>query len=482
MKTEIKETVKHSDTGNTDRNAAEISKDGIITRYLNKLSLLIYRKIVRKKQMPGAENVRICLSALYDTKNLKEIEENYYVNKISVILLVLIAGGFLALMLHFSTISDTSVEEGNLVKRRTPGEGEQKIELIAKSQEGELLGNFDLIIDEKRFSRQVAQELFDAATKKLEDVILGDNTSLDKVTTDLNLVKELEGYPFEISWQTGDYELIAYDGTLVAKDIPKEGIACSVTATYKYDGESWQQVIDVNIFPRDLTPKERAKEAIEKLINRADLDSKYDDAISLPQAYDGRGITWSEKKEDNSLILLVLMWIAGFACFSLKDKELGKKAQLRREELLMDYPQLVSQLVLYLGAGMTVRNIFFKLADEYVQKREGGMKPRYMQEELLRMVRALRAGQSETKAYEEFAQRCQGQEYTRLCTLLTQNLRKGNGEILCLMQEESKKAFNNRMDTVRKQGEEAGTKLLLPMILMLLIVMVVIMIPAYLTF
>ena len=63
----------------------------------------------------------------------------------------------------------------------------------------------------------------------------------------------------------------------------------------------------------------------------------------------------------------------------------------------MDYPQLVSQLVLYLGAGMTVRNIFFKLADEYVQKREGGMKPRYMQEELLRMVRALRAGQSETK-------------------------------------------------------------------------------------
>ena len=50
------------------------------------------------------------------------------------------------------------------------------------------------------------------------------------------------------------------------------------------------------------------------------------------------------------------------------------------------------------------------------------------------------------------------------------------------MQEESKKAFNNRMDTVRKQGEEAGTKLLLPMILMLLIVMVVIMIPAYMTF
>ena len=105
-----------------------------------------------------------------------------------------------------------------------------------------------------------------------------------------------------------------------------------------------------------------------------------------------------------------------------------------------------------------------------------------MYEELLKTTRQLQAGQSEVKAYEAFGLRCQGQEYTRLCTLLSQNLRKGNGEILKLLQEESSKAFNDRMDTVRKLGEEAGTKLLLPMILMLLIVMVVIMIPAYLTF
>lgn len=457
-------------------------QDDFFTRKLNKLSLLIYRKFIRKRQLPGAENVRACLLALYDTRNLKEIEENYYVNKISVVLLVLMAGGFLSLMLHFSTIHDTSVEEGNAVRRGNPGDGEQKIELIAQTGEGEMLGNFDLTIDEQRYSKQEAQALFEKASGELEQVILGDNTGLDKVTTNLNLVKELEGYPFEISWQADDYELIAYDGTIAVKDIPKEGVSSFVTATYKYDEMTWQQVINVTLVPRNLTEEEKARENIERLIKKADLDSRYDEEITLPGAYDGNEITWSEKKDDNSLILLVLMWIAGFACFLLKDKELGEKARKRREELLMDYPQLVSQLVLYLGAGMTVRNIFSRLADEYVQKRESGVPPRYMQEELLRMVRALRAGQSEAKAYEEFGQRCQGQEYTRLCTLLSQNLRKGNGEILCLLQEESKKAFNSRMDAVRKQGEEAGTKLLLPMVLMLLIVMVVIMIPAYMTF
>ena len=66
--------------------------------------------------------------------------------------------------------------------------------------------------------------------------------------------------------------------------------------------------------------------------------------------------------------------------------------------------------------------------------------------------------------------------------MLSQNLRRGNSELLALLQEESKKAFDERMDKARKAGEEAGTKLLLPMILMLVIVMVVIMIPAYMAF
>ena len=39
-----------------------------------------------------------------------------------------------------------------------------------------------------------------------------------------------------------------------------------------------------------------------------------------------------------------------------------------------------------------------------------------------------------------------------------------------------------RKDTARKLGEEAGTKLLVPMIMMLIVVMMMITIPAYLGF
>jgi hypothetical protein len=50
------------------------------------------------------------------------------------------------------------------------------------------------------------------------------------------------------------------------------------------------------------------------------------------------------------------------------------------------------------------------------------------------------------------------------------------------MMSESRNAFEERKQTARKQGEEAGTKLLLPMMLMMGIVLVIIILPAYFSF
>ena len=182
------------------------------------------------------------------------------------------------------------------------------------------------------------------------------------------------------------------------------------------------------------------------------------------------------------MLLLMLTLIGSAAAYVRKDKELKKDMEERGQQMLGDYPQFVSQIVLYMGAGMTMRNIFEKLGSGYVRKKNNTGEKKYLYEEVLRAGRELAAGTSEGSVYEHFGLRCSGQQYTRLTTLLTQNLRKGNSELLILLQEESKKAFDERMDRVRKAGEEAGTKLLLPMIIMLVIVMIVIMIPAYMAF
>ena len=66
--------------------------------------------------------------------------------------------------------------------------------------------------------------------------------------------------------------------------------------------------------------------------------------------------------------------------------------------------------------------------------------------------------------------------------LIVQNLRKGSSGLRQMLEKEVADAFVLRKNLAKKAGEEAGTKILFPMMLMLCIVMVIILVPAFLTF
>ena len=51
-----------------------------------------------------------------------------------------------------------------------------------------------------------------------------------------------------------------------------------------------------------------------------------------------------------------------------------------------------------------------------------------------------------------------------------------------LLREESKDAFEERKHLARSMGEKAGTKLLVPMMMLLGITLVIIMVPAFQTY
>jgi CO dehydrogenase/acetyl-CoA synthase alpha subunit len=103
-------------------------------------------------------------------------------------------------------------------------------------------------------------------------------------------------------------------------------------------------------------------------------------------------------------------------------------------------------------------------------------------EEIVMICYELQSGKSETEAYDHLGRRCQVQAYMKLSALLSQNIRKGSNDLQQMLRREADNAFAERKNMARKLGEEAGTKLLLPMMMMLCIVMVLIMIPAYFSF
>ena len=91
----------------------------------------------------------------------------------------------------------------------------------------------------------------------------------------------------------------------------------------------------------------------------------------------------------------------------------------------------------------------------------------------------IRGGVPEGECYEEFGIRCREPAYRRFGMLLSQNLRKGSRGLTDVLEREAQEAFEDRKKLAKKLGEEAGTKLMIPMFMMLIIVLVTVTVPAF---
>lgn len=99
-------------------------------------------------------------------------------------------------------------------------------------------------------------------------------------------------------------------------------------------------------------------------------------------------------------------------------------------------------------------------------------------EEMALTLNRIRCGEPEGAAIEAFGRRCQVQSYMKLASLLEQNRRTGTKNLKQLLEQEMITAWEEQKHTARRMGEEAGTRLLVPLFLMLAVVMVIIMVPA----
>ena len=166
-----------------------------------------------------------------------------------------------------------------------------------------------------------------------------------------------------------------------------------------------------------------------------------------------------------------------------REKEEKKRRKDRREkQMLMDYSGIVSKFSLLLGAGMNISLSWEKIALTYQRKRENGeIEERYAYEEMLNTLYEIRDGIGELQAYENFGSRCGLSTYRRLSALIVQNVRKGAQGMQKLLEQEEWESYEQRKARAKRAGEEAGTKLLLPMGIMLVIVLSILVVPAALT-
>ena len=139
----------------------------------------------------------------------------------------------------------------------------------------------------------------------------------------------------------------------------------------------------------------------------------------------------------------------------------------------MEFPELLSKLILLVNAGLSVSGAIRKIV-----KDSRKISPLYI--ELAMTINEINSGKSEIQSYEDFAKRCRQPEVTMFTGTLIQNLRKGNDELIPILRLQANTCWENRKNIARKLGEEASTKLLLPMIIVFIAIIVMIMTPAVL--
>lgn len=402
----------------------------------------------------------------------------YYLAQYSLLLRVIFLGVMISLGVWIMAHSSPLLQEGSYLWRNSYGEGDIPVSLSARI-EGNEEEFFEYVVEERKYTEEEAKRLFAQAVKILPDMIRGENKTLEDVRTNLDLMTNLEGYPFTISWDSDSYSLVNTDGTVNNEEL-REGVAVALTAHFQYEKLAWDHQMYVMVNPRVYTKQEILRRRLEELMHLQEERTQSAERMVLPESVESVPIVWKEIVEDSSGYLLMLILTAAGFLYWARSREPDRKLENRRKELLMDYPEIVNKLALYMGAGMTIRNAFFKMGEDY--RKQQKERKRYAYEEILMTCYELQSGRSEKEAYDHLGKRCQVQVYMKLSTLLSQNLRKGSNDLLRVLRQEADTAFEERKGLAKKLGEEAGTKLLLPMMMMLCIVMVIIMIPAYFSF
>lgn len=365
------------------------------------------------------------------------------------------------------------------VERNDYGKGDRK-EVFEVVVEEELQEEMELHVGEQQYSEEETKQLFERVIQKLEQEILGKNKSLDHVEQDLHLVQSLPGEPVEITWESRKTKIINSLGEIETEELPKEGVIVELQALLSYEEKECLHVIPVRIFPPTLTAKEKLLQKIEQLYLEAEETSREHAKIVLPSKVDGKTIVWKKQKEHTGM--LVLFFGGTIACLLwLQEKETEKKARVQRElQMKRDYPELVNQISLLVGAGMTVKNSWKKIVKNY-EENHASKEKRFAYEEMAAVLREMQSGVSESECYERFGKRCGVTCYMKLGTLLSQNLRKGTKGLVDALAVEASQAFEERKQNAKRQGEEVSTKLLLPMSLMLIVVLIIVIVPAFLS-
>lgn len=169
------------------------------------------------------------------------------------------------------------------------------------------------------------------------------------------------------------------------------------------------------------------------------------------------------------MVLVIMMLYSVLAVYyfmTLTTKKIAK----RSDELLRDFSEVISKLALLTNAGMILREAWELIA---------GTGKGVFYEEMQMAVSEMQNGISEVEAFRRFGVRCMIPEIKKFSSTLIQGIQKGNSELSQMLQEQSAEVWGIRKQNVRREGEKAASKLLIPILIMFVGILIMVIVPIF---
>ncbi len=174
-------------------------------------------------------------------------------------------------------------------------------------------------------------------------------------------------------------------------------------------------------------------------------------------------------------ILSVVAIAAYFAMPIIVDRGLNEKIEKRRLSIRMEFPDFVNKMIILVDAGMTISKAWEKIAMD-------AKKDTPLFREMQYAIAEIGAGKPEAIAYEEFGRRCRIKEIIKFVSVVVLNLKKGGAEVVPVLKLQANECWEMRKSAAKQLGEEAGTKVLIPMMIMFVGIIIIVVTPAVLNF
>ncbi|MFD2327845.1 type II secretion system F family protein [Cohnella sp. GCM10020058] len=162
----------------------------------------------------------------------------------------------------------------------------------------------------------------------------------------------------------------------------------------------------------------------------------------------------------------------------IKRKELYGRLEMRRHEIVMELPEMLSRLLLMVGAGENVLRALERCLDRPAGA--GARRGDTLYAELEAAVTAVKRGESFVFAWEEFGRRCAVPEARMFATTLLMNARRGGDTFVTALRELSRILWEKRKAAARTLGERASSRLAFPLAIIFLIILVLVGTPSIL--